>query len=166
MQIQVKKQLKIELDQADMIEAVGDYLSKHGQRVSTAELEAISFVKSPTTGLRATLNITEESGMDTDATGEAEKKSTPVSAVGTTANPEVIADAVTEVEQPVKAEDEPGAVEPSTVDDVAPAVEAAIERAVAVVEEQEEEVVPAATTTEDEEDESVVPTEKPKSLFL
>lgn len=160
MQIQVKKQLKIELDQADMIEAVGDYLSKHGQRVSTAELNAINFVKSPTTGLRATLSITEESGMDTDATGEAEKKPEPEPVVGSTANPESVVD-----EHP-KAEDEPGAVEPSTVEDVAPAVEEAIERAVAVVDEQEEEeTVPVAPVTE-EEDEAVVPTEKPKSLFL
>ena len=64
MQIKKKTQLKIELDQLDIVEAVRDYLLKHGQRISEAELDEIIFVKSPKDGLRASLNITEESGSE------------------------------------------------------------------------------------------------------
>ena len=66
MQIQIKKQLKIELDQADIVEAVGDYLIKHGQKVNAEALAEITFVKSPKDGLRASLNLTEESGTEAE----------------------------------------------------------------------------------------------------
>ena len=41
MQIKKKTQLKIELDQNDIVEAVRDFLLKHGQRISDAELAEI-----------------------------------------------------------------------------------------------------------------------------
>ena len=66
MQIQIKKQLKIELDQADIVEAVGDYLIKHGQKVNAEALAEMTFVKSPKDGLRASLNLTEESGTEAE----------------------------------------------------------------------------------------------------
>ena len=148
MQIQIKKQLKIELDQADIVEAVGDFLLKHNQKVSAAELEAINFVKSPKDGLRATLNITEESGTDTDEVAEpVEKKSIVEQPSVVTTEPETeTADPapVADEEEPVE---DPGTVEPSTVEDVMPSVDevAAMVEPVAVVEEEEEEapVAPA-----------------------
>lgn len=145
MQIQIKKQLKIELDQADIVEAVGDFLLKHNQKVSAAELEAINFVKSPKDGLRATLNITEESGTDTDEVAEpVEKKSIVEQPSVVTAEPETeTADTapVADEEEPVE---DPGTVEPSTVEDVMPSVDevAAMVEPVAVVEEEE---APVAT---------------------
>lgn len=62
MQVQIKKQLKIELDQNDIIQAVGLYLAKNDIAVSDVNLNEITFVKSPKDGLRASLNITEEQG--------------------------------------------------------------------------------------------------------
>ena len=150
MQIQIKKQLKIELDQADIVEAVGDFLLKHNQKVSAAELEAINFVKSPKDGLRATLNITEESGTDTDTDEVAEpveKKSIVEQPSVATTEPET--ETVAPDTAPVGEEEthveEPGTVEPSTVEDVMPSVDevAAMVEPVAVVEEEEE--APVAT---------------------
>ena len=149
MQIQIKKQLKIELDQADIVEAVGDFLLKHNQKVSAAELEAINFVKSPKDGLRATLNITEESGTDTDEVAEpTEKKPIVEQPSVATTEPETETVApdpapVCEEETPVE---EPGTVEPSTVEDVMPSVDevAAMVEPVAVVEEEEEATVATA----------------------
>ena len=147
MQIQIKKQLKIELDQADIVEAVGDFLLKHNQKVSAAELEAINFVKSPKDGLRATLNITEESGTDTDEAVEpAEKKPIVEQPSVATTEPEtetVAPDTAPVVEEETH-DEEPGTVEPSTVEDVMPSVDevAAMVEPVAVVEEEE---APVAT---------------------
>lgn len=62
MQVQIKKQLKIELDQNDIIQAVGLYLAQNDIAVSDVNLNEITFVKSPKDGLRASLNITEEQG--------------------------------------------------------------------------------------------------------
>lgn len=141
MQIQIKKQLKIELDQADIVEAVGDFLLKHNQKVSAAELEAINFVKSPKDGLRATLNITEESGTDTDEAVEpAEKKPIVEQPSVATTEPEtetVAPDTAPVGEEETHVED-PGTVEPSTVEDVMPSVDevAAMVEPVAVVEEE------------------------------
>ena len=150
MQIQIKKQLKIELDQADIVEAVGDFLLKHNQKVSAAELEAINFVKSPKDGLRATLNITEESGTDTDEVAEpAEKKPIVEQPSVATTEPETETETVAPDTAPVGEEEthveEPGTVEPSTVEDVMPSVDevAAMVEPVAVVEEEEE--APVAT---------------------
>ena len=148
MQIQIKKQLKIELDQADIVEAVGDFLLKHNQKVSAAELEAINFVKSPKDGLRATLNITEESGTDTDEAVEpAEKK--PIVEQPSVATTEPETETVAPDTAPVGEEEthveEPGTVEPSTVEDVMPSVDevAAMVEPVAVVEEEEAPVTTA-----------------------
>lgn len=148
MQIQIKKQLKIELDQADIVEAVGDFLLKHNQKVSAAELEAINFVKSPKDGLRATLNITEESGTDTDEAVEPTEKK-PIVEQPSVATTEPETETVAPDPAPVGEEEthveEPGTVEPSTVEDVMPSVDevAAMVEPVAVVEEEEE--APVAT---------------------
>ena len=144
MQIQIKKQLKIELDQADIVEAVGDFLLKHNQKVSAAELEAINFVKSPKDGLRATLNITEESGTDTDEVVEpTEKKPIVEQPSVATTEPEtetVALDPAPAEEEEEATVEEPGNVEPSTVEDVMPSMDevaALVEQPVAVVEEEE-----------------------------
>lgn len=156
MQIQIKKQLKIELDQADIIEAVGDLLTKHGQRVSQEELTEIVFVKSPKDGLRASLSITEQTGTDFDQQAEevelTEKKPTPVKPVEPIAEPE---------EEEPEAE-EPGEVETSTVEDVMPSVD----EVAAMRDTQPEE--PTTTYVDDEESvEASVEAEEPrKSLFL
>ena len=143
MQIQIKKQLKIELDQADIVEAVGDFLLKHNQKVSAAELEAINFVKSPKDGLRATLNITEESGTDTDEVAEPVEKKPIVeqpSVATTEPETETVAPDTAPVGEEETQVEEPGTVEPSTVEDVMPSVDevaALVEEPGTVVEEEE-----------------------------
>lgn len=155
MQIQIKKQLKIELDQADIIEAVGDLLTKHGQRVSQEELTEIVFVKSPKDGLRASLSITEQTGTDFDQQAEevelTEKKPTL----------EKPSEPITESEEEPVAE-EPGEVETSTVEDVMPSVD----EVAAMRDTQPEE--PTTTYVDDEEsvEAPVEAEETRKSLFL
>lgn len=104
MQVQIKKQLKIELDQADITLAIRNFLAANGYIIREAELEKINYVKSPRDGLRAELNITEESGVETEAPGEV-------------ATPSVEDVAVTEaVERALVPEVEPeDEVEPATV---------------------------------------------------
>lgn len=125
MQVQIKKQLKIELDQADITLAIRNFLAANGYTISEAELEKISYVKSPRDGLRAELNITEESGVETEAP------------VGVTTAVEA-----TEVDVPVGVTEAPGEVATPSVEDVA--VNEAVERALApeVETEAEAEVEP------------------------
>ena len=111
MQVQIKRQLKIELDQADITLAVKNYLSEAGHYISDADLEKINYVKSPKDGLRAELSINDEVVAD-EPTEDKPVVETP------TAIQEV------EVVEPtapvVEADTEvPDQVEPSTVDDVA-----------------------------------------------
>ena len=140
MQIQIKKQLKIELDQADIVEAVGDFLLKHNQKVSAAELEAINFVKSPKDGLRATLNITEESGTDTnEAVEPAEKKPIVEQPSEPTEEPNVAIQPAVDSDDSDE-DEEPGIIAASTVEDVMPSMDEVavlVEQPVAVVEEEE-----------------------------
>lgn len=124
MQVQIKKQLKIELDQADITLAIRNFLAANGYTISEAELEKINYVKSPRDGLRAELNITEESGVETE-----------IQAVVTTAVE------ATEVDTPVVETEEPGEVATPSVEDVA--VNEAVERALAPEVETEAEVEPA-----------------------
>lgn len=145
MQIQIKKQLKIELDQADIVEAVGDFLLKHNQKVSAAELEAINFVKSPKDGLRATLNITEESGVDTD------EDSTHVLVTGIVpvVKKPTLEQSAEPAEEPVEEDEdeEPGIIATSSVEDVMPSVDEMaqlVEQPVAVEGVEEEVQVTAA----------------------
>ena len=168
MQIQIKKQLKIELDQADIVEAVGDYLIKHGQKVNAEALAEINFVKSPKDGLRASLNLTEESGTEAEV-------HTPIKGYGTTITTPpslgVPAEAVdktpyTELDEPTTPalavatpEPQPEPEEPTEeepVDDVMPSLDEIKE---AVQEGQPTTVVEAETSTEEQ------PTEERKSLF-
>ena len=121
MQVQIKKQLKIELDQADITLAIRNFLAANGYTISEAELEKINYVKSPRDGLRAELNITEESGVETE-----------IQAVVTTAVE------ATEVDTPVVETEEPGEVATPSVEDVA--VNEAVERALAPEVETEDEV--------------------------
>lgn len=142
MQIKFKKQIDIELDRNDLLEAVRDLLAKHGQVISNQELEEVKFINSPQTGIRATLKVTEESINE-------DKPQVEISTAGAT---------VSAVElEPVKAEETvfepepqeaPGEVATSTVEDVAPAdaaVDEVIERAFtpAPETEEEDEAVPA-----------------------
>ena len=123
MQVQIKKQLKIELDQADITLAIRNFLAANGYTISEAELEKINYVKSPRDGLRAELNITEESGVETE-----------IQAVVTTAVE------ATEVDTPVVETEEPGEVATPSVEDVA--VNEAVERALVPEVETEDEVEP------------------------
>lgn len=154
MQIQIKKQLKIELDQADIIEAVGDLLTKHGQRVSQDELAEIVFVKSPKDGLRASLSITEQTGTDFDQHAEevelTEKKPTL----------EKHAEPITEPEEDPA--EEPGEVETSTVEDVMPSIDE-----VGAMRDPEPEEHTYIHVDDEEAVEAPVAAEEPrKSLFL
>lgn len=159
MQVLTKKQIKIELDQQDITSAVRDFLAKHGHSISDAELEEINYVKSPKDGLRATLNITEETGMDevveapkptpTPTETPVLSKETPVEAAVEEPTPEptqVVAD-----EEVIETED-PGEVSTSTVEDVMPSVDE-VKQIVEQQVDEEEEQVPA-------------PTEPRASLFL
>lgn len=153
MQVSIKRQLKIELDQADIVEAVGLFLKANNVSVLAQDLEEMVFVKSPKDGLRATLNVTEESVSE-------DEPQTVISTSGATVS-------TTELE-PVKAEEAsiepepqeaPGEVATSTVEDVAPAD--------AVVDEVIERAFTPAPETEEEEDEAVPAdaAEVKKSLF-
>lgn len=181
MQIQIKRQLKIELDQADITAAVKSFLAAAGHNISDDDLAKINYVKSPQTGLRAELSISDEVVADEpvapadmgarisnlEASVQAiDGKVTSVAAaqVGTTENPAVEDAAIADLEaQPTATAvpeesapaDEPGAVEPSTVEDVAAVAEEAVEAAV------DRAFTPAA----DEEEEEVVPQGIPTSLF-
>lgn len=174
MQVQIKRQLKIELDQADITSAVKSFLAAAGHNISDDDLAKINYVKSPQTGLRAELSISDEVVADEPvapvdmgarisnlevSVQAIDGKVTSVAAaqVGTTENPAVeetqpVPTAVPEESAPA---DEPGAVEPSTVEDVAPVAEEAVEAAV------DRAFTPAA----DEEEEEVVPKGIPTSLF-
>lgn len=149
MQVQIKRQLKIELDQADITTAVGNFLAANGYQISDEDLTRINFVKSPKDGLRAELNINEATEVADEPVEQPQ--------VGSTENPAVeetqpVPTTVPEESAPA---DEPGAVEPSTVEDVAPDAEEAVEAAV------DRAFTPAA----DEEEEEVVPQGIPTSLF-
>ena len=156
MQVQIKRQLKIELDQADITTAVGNFLAANGYQISDEDLARINFVKSPKDGLRAELNINEATEVADEPVEQPH--------VGSTENPAVEDAAIADLEtQPTATAvpeesapaDEPGAVEPSTVEDVAPVAEEAVEAAV------DRAFTPAA----DEEEEEVVPQGIPTSLF-
>ena len=156
MQVQIKRQLKIELDQADITSAVGNFLAANGYQISDEDLARINFVKSPKDGLRAELNINEATEVADEPVEQPH--------VGTTENPAVEDAAIADLEaQPTATAvpeesapaDEPGAVEPSTVEDVAAVAEEAVEAAV------DRAFTPAA----DEEEEEVVPQGIPTSLF-
>ena len=127
MQVQIKKQLKIELDQADITLAIRNFLASNGYTISEAELEKINYVKSPRDGLRAELNITEESGVE------------PEAPVGVTTAVEA-AEVDTPVVETVDVTEAPGEVATPSVEDVA--VNEAVERALAPEVETEVEVEP------------------------
>ena len=146
MQVQIKRQLKIELDQADITSAVGNFLAANGYQISDEDLARINFVKSPKDGLRAELNINEATEVADEPVEQPH--------VGTTENP-AVEDAATAVPEESAPADDPGAVEPSTVEDVAAVAEEAVEAAV------DRAFTPAA----DEEEEEVVPQGIPTSLF-
>lgn len=146
MQVQIKRQVKIELDQADITEAVRDFLAGSGYSISTEDLAKITFVKSPKDGLRAELNITEETVNDE------EDKQVVVSSSGATVSQAELVQVVSE--ELVAHEDgeleAPGEVATSTVEDVTAqtvdaAVDEVIERAFTPdpVEETEDEAVEA-----------------------
>ena len=171
MQVQIKRQLKIELDQADITAAVKSFLAAAGHNISDDDLAKINYVKSPQTGLRAELSISDEVVADEPVAPAdmgarisnlevsvqvIDGKVTSVAAaqVGTTENP-AVEDAAIAVPEESAPADEPGAVEPSTVEDVAAVAEEAVEAAV------DRAFTPAA----DEEEEEVVPQGIPTSLF-
>ena len=154
MQIQIKKQLKIELDQADIVEAIGDYLIKHGQKVNAEALAEMTFVKSPKDGLRASLNLTEESGTEAEPQlpnkdcADAETQAATVEDIQAQEEP---------IEQPVEeVVIEEGPTEQGPVEDVMPSLDEIKE----VVESNQPE---SESTTELPVEEPAV--EERKSLF-
>ena len=184
MQIQTKRQLKIELDNSDMLQAVNDYLNKHGQRITAEELQEVKFVNSVKDGLRANINITEDTVTDTDGIntdadkaviGEVTVEVQPVSELQTAATEHAkakieevgltVVEPTLEVEvEPVEPIEvvEPGAVEPSTEDDVM-----SLDDIKAIVESND--VAAAQAPVAVEEDESVPTAEeapRKNNLFL
>lgn len=132
MQIKFKKQIDIELDKSDLLEAVRDLLAKNGQSVTTEELEAVKFINSPQTGIRAELKITEESADTSSVINGTPTEVVKLEAVTGVYPTAVEVKAITETDSvepeptPVAVEpetEEPGEVEPSTVEDVMPGVE-------------------------------------------
>lgn len=140
MQIKFKKQIDIELDRNDLLEAVRDLLAKHGQVISDAELEEVKFINSPQTGIRATLKVTEESvdtasvvnGTPTDVV-KSDVAASPVTSLGnavTVVNGTLTTQGTKELDlknsEPV-AEPEPEVdeepVPPNTVEDVMPSID-------------------------------------------
>ena len=126
MQVQIKRQLKIELDQADITAAVKQFLADAGHAISDADLAKINFVKSPQTGLRAELSISDE--IVADEPTEVKTVNTVEAVVelakdlGVVAKPEPTetVDADPEPSEEANTDSEaPGEVETSTVDDVA-----------------------------------------------
>lgn len=166
MQIQIKKQLKIELDQADIVEAVGDYLIKHGQKVNAEALAEINFVKSPKDGLRASLNLTEESGTEAEVHTPIKGYGTAITTPPSLGVPAEAVDAQIQTDEPVTPvlavatpdpqpePEEPTEVEPA--EDVMPSLDEIKE---AVQSAQPTPVVEAETSAEEQ------PTEERKSLF-
>ena len=155
MQVQIKRQVKIELDQADITEAVRDFLADSGYSISAEDLAKITFVKSPKDGLRAELNITEETVSDEEPSlGEQHLGQTePLVGFRRDADGQFHQVTVTR-EEPVTHEDgdqeAPGEVATSTVEDVTTqavdaAVDEVIERAFTPdpVEESEDEATEA-----------------------
>ena len=140
MQVQIKKQLKIELDQADITLAIRNFLAANGYTISEAELEKINYVKSPRDGLRAELNITEESGVESEASTPAVTEPKVVTSEPVTAATEDNATPVVNTTAEVE-DDEPGEVATPSVEDVA--VTEAVERALVPEVEPEDEVEPA-----------------------
>lgn len=156
MQVQIKRQLKIELDQADITLAVKNFLAEAGHVISDADLAKINFVKSPQTGLRAELSINDEVVADEPAEVKpVVETSAVVQEVAVESAKEHTVEvglAVVETPAPVvEAEtEEPGEVETSTVDDVA-------------LNHLDAQAEPAPVA--DEED-GEVPASERKSLFL
>ena len=170
--MQIKKQLKIELNHQDILVAIRNYMLSHGQKVSDEELADVKFVNSVQSGIRATLNVTEET--DTDEAEDA----TPTPVVkAEVKEPAKVAEPEPEVPAPVAEveptpepvveqdnSDEPGEVETSTVDDVMPSVD----EAAALVAEAKAEAQVETTPVANEEEGEVPATAEGnrKSLFL
>lgn len=121
MQIQIKKQLKIELDQADIVEAVGDYLIKHGQKVNAEALAEMTFVKSPKDGLRASLNLTEESGTEAEPQLPNKDYAAAETQAATVEDTQVQEEPAEQLVEEVVIEEEPTEQEPS--EDVMPSLD-------------------------------------------
>lgn len=123
MQIKFKKQIDIELDRSDLLEAIRDLLTKHGQVITDEELDEVKFINSPQTGIRATLKVTEESvdstrvvnGTPTDVVKASVAAPEPEPQVVKTSEPEPVAEP-----EPV-VEEEP--VPANTVEDVMPSID-------------------------------------------
>lgn len=146
MQVQIKRQLKIELDQSDITIAVANYLAANGYSINQTDLEKINYVKSPKDGLRAELNITEETGVEAEADSippntpveydaesrpavtNLEAKTTAIDGKITTVGDAQITTTVTRIPaaavepEPEVEDDEPGVIAASTVEDVMPSV--------------------------------------------
>lgn len=143
MQIKKKTQLKIELDQNDIVEAVRDFLLKHGQRISDAELAEITFVKSPKDGLRASLDITEETASESEGDVVTDEPESDIETAeeSVEAVRDTLAQDPEEEDEPTQSPDEvaeeeaPGEVETSTVEDVMPGVDEIAEMQVDTQEE-------------------------------
>lgn len=120
MQIKFKKQIDIELDRSDLLEAVRDLLAKHGQVISDAELEEVKFINSPQTGIRATLKVTEESVDTANVVNGTPTDVVKAEVVDPTPVPKTV---VMHEPEPEPEVEEPGEVEPSTVEDVMPGVD-------------------------------------------
>lgn len=119
MQVVIKKQLKVVLNQHDIVQAVDAFLRQNGHELSAEDIATINFVKSPKDGLRATLDITEDTVTGEDGNEEEAR----VSEEPPVKEPEPVALVVEEpASDPtpeVEEDEQPGEVAQSTVEDVA-----------------------------------------------
>lgn len=61
--MQIKTQLRVELDQTDINEALRDYLAKHGTKVTSEELGNIKYTNTIKDGLKAVLDVKDETNV-------------------------------------------------------------------------------------------------------
>lgn len=67
--MQIKTQLRVELDQSDINNAIRDYLAKHNTKVTADELANIKYTNTIKEGLKAVLDVKDET-----STGEPTKQ--------------------------------------------------------------------------------------------
>lgn len=58
--MQIKTQLRVELDQSDINNAIRDYLAKHNTKVTSDELANIKYTNTIKEGLKAVLDVKDE----------------------------------------------------------------------------------------------------------
>lgn len=105
--MQIKTQIEVELHEADVKEAIQDYLGKNSLTVTAEDIETIKVTNPRNEGVRVNLTIKSES-----ATDAIEEEDLAVEPVEPAAEPE-----------PVTAEEEDEVIPANSVEDVMPSVD-------------------------------------------